>query len=300
MNKTVDAYQMVTNRILEKLDKGIIPWHEPWGIIAYDDNSPRAYSYATGKPYTGINQIILDHKDCYVTFLECKKHGGRIKAGSHGEHIVYWQMNEIPDKDENGKVKTDKDGNAKTKKIPLLKMSTVFWIGDTEGLKPREMVKNLDHAEHDTDADNIITNYCNGSGVQFVTDEKKAAYYRPLFDDIHVPPINAYRKAKKAEYYSTAFHEMTHSTGASNRLDRFGHKGQFSYGSHAYSKEELIAEMGAAMLVNYTGLETEASLDNSAAYIKGWMAQIAKDPKLVVQAASKAQKAVEYILQYTE
>lgn len=298
----IDAYQMVTNRILEQLDKGVIPWQAPWGPIAYSDNAPRAYSYATGRPYTGINQLILKHMDCYVTFLECKKHGGRIKKGAKGERVVFWQINKIDAKDKDGNpIKDEKTGEVKKKSIPLLKESVVFWIGDTEGLKHRDMVKqDLSRAERDTNADHIINNYSDGSGVRIVDDETDSAYYRPALDDIHVPPIAAYREGQQAEFYSTVFHEMTHSTGAASRLDRFGHKGQFNFGSHAYSKEELVAEMGAAMLVNHTGLETASSFANSAAYIENWMTVIANDPKLVVQAASKAVAAVELILSYTE
>lgn len=296
MNKernTANAYEVVANRILEQLDKGVIPWHRPWGSIISEDNSVGPYSYATGKAYRGINRMILLHDDAYVTFLECKKRGGKIRKGAHGEKVVYWNMSEIKELD-------TVTGEEKVKKIPLLKMSTVFWIGDTEGLVDRERVANPEHAERSTDADEIIRNYSNGSSVKVNYDETSSAYYRPMFDDIHVPPIEAYKAGDTAEFYSTVFHEMTHSTGHKDRLDRFGHKSQFNFGSHAYSKEELVAEIGAAMLVNYVGLETESSFQNSASYIDGWMNAIRNDPKLVLQAASKAEKAAKYILQYTE
>lgn len=96
------------------------------------------------------------------------------------------------------------------------------------------------------------------------------------------------------EYYSTLFHEATHSTGHKSRLNRPGME-HISFGSEIYSKEELIAEMGAAFLCTQTGIE-HATIKNSAAYIQNWLEHLRNDKKLVLQAAQKAQKAVDYIL----
>jgi antirestriction protein ArdC len=96
-----------------------------------------------------------------------------------------------------------------------------------------------------------------------------------------------------AEYYSTAFHELTHSTGHSSRLDRL--RATAHFGNESYSKEELVAEIGAAALVNYVGLETPSTLCNSAAYIQSWLTALRNDKRLIVTASGAASRAFAYI-----
>ena len=128
--------------------------------------------------------------------------------------------------------------------------------------------------------------------MKLVIEQSDQAYYCPSTDEIHVPKISQYTLL--SEYYSTLFHEMTHSTGSSTRLKRISDVAAF--GSETYSKEELVAEIGAATLVHHVSLETDSSFMNSAAYIKGWLNALRKDKKLIVSAAGKADKAVQYIL----
>ena len=97
-------------------------------------------------------------------------------------------------------------------------------------------------------------------------------------------------------YYSTAFHELTHSTGAENRLNRLKTGASAAFGGEDYSKEELVAELGAAMLTHHCGLESEKSFKNSAAYLQSWLAALKNDKSMIVSAASRAEKAVNYIL----
>ena len=118
------------------------------------------------------------------------------------------------------------------------------------------------------------------------------AFYQPATDTIVVPEMNQF--TEKAEYYSTVFHESVHSTGHSSRLNRISDVARF--GSESYSKEELVAELGASYLVNAVGLETLSSFGNSAAYIKGWMAALKDDKRFIVSAAGKAEKAVRLIM----
>ncbi len=118
------------------------------------------------------------------------------------------------------------------------------------------------------------------------------AHYRPSTDSITLPLLKQF--AETAEYYSTAFHELIHSTGHASRLDRLTATAHF--GNEEYSKEELIAEIGAAALVNRAGLETSASFRNSAAYVQNWLTGLRNDRKFIVSAAGKAEKAVNLIL----
>jgi len=141
-------------------------------------------------------------------------------------------------------------------------------------------------------AESIICNYLRTSGVKLNHEAGDRAFYRPSDDSITLPLLAQFKAT--AEYYSTAFHEMIHSTGHMSRLNRL-EKTAF-FGTEAYSKEELIAEIGAAALVNAAGLETSDSFRNSAAYVQNWLQVLKHDKRFIVSAAGKAEKAVSMIL----
>ena len=138
----------------------------------------------------------------------------------------------------------------------------------------------------------MIAAYAQRSGVRIVNREGDRAFYQPSTDSITLPLLDQF--AETAEYYSTAFHELTHSTGHSTRLNRLEKTAYF--GSEAYSKEELVAEIGASALVNHAGLETSTSFRNSAAYIQSWLKVLRDDKRFIVSASGKAEKAVNLIL----
>src|SRR5206468_8569946 len=119
------------------------------------------------------------------------------------------------------------------------------------------------------------------------------AYYQPLPDVVNMPERRLFPKAE--HYYSVLFHELTHSTGHGSRLDRATLRDLLAFGDTNYSKEELCAEMGAAYLCGVAGIANE-TVDNSAAYIAGWLSTLRNDPRLVIAAAAQAQKAADYIL----
>ena len=147
-------------------------------------------------------------------------------------------------------------------------------------------------ASADRTADAIITAYCEREGVKLIHEDGDRAFYTPSADRITLPHMAQFTAT--AEYYSTAFHELTHSTGHSTRLNRLDKTAYF--GSEAYSKEELIAEIGASALVNHAGLETASSFRNSAAYIQNWLKVLRDDKRFIVSASGKAEKAVNLIL----
>jgi antirestriction protein ArdC len=172
----------------------------------------------------------------------------------------------------------------------MMRYYNVFEINtQCEGLKTRrkEIIVNNDPI---SEAEKIIAEYPTAPPVKFAPGR---AYYMPSQDYISVPSLNDY--LKPAEYYSTLFHEMTHSTGHKSRLNRAGIEAKAAFGSETYSREELIAEIGAAFLCSYAGIVQE-TLDNSAAYIASWKKFLKNDSKAIVTAASQAQKAANYIL----
>ena len=149
-----------------------------------------------------------------------------------------------------------------------------------------------DGAEAIEEAQEIIYGYLERENVKLLHQEGDRAFYRPSTDEIVLPIRKQFMST--AEYYSTVFHELTHSTGHSSRLNRLTQAAFF--GSEDYSKEELVAEIGAAALVNHVGLETSNSIRNSAAYIQNWLQVLRDDKRFIVSASGRAEKAVNLIL----
>ena len=145
----------------------------------------------------------------------------------------------------------------------------------------------------DERAEKILQDYVDRSGVTLKKQQSNRAYYSPATDTIVLPEISQF--TEKAEYYSTAFHEAVHSTGHHSRLNRITDVAQF--GSESYSKEELVAELGASFLVNSAGLETASSFQHSVAYVDGWLSVLKGDKRFVVSAAGQAEKALQLILE---
>lgn len=276
--------QMVTDRLIEEMEKGIIPWSKPW------HGTSSCISHTTGKPYSLVNQFVLGIPGEYITFNQCKAEGGSIKKGAKGKPVVFWKQTKITEKD-------SETGEEKEKLIPLLKYYTVFHINDCEGIEPKWNVEeDRPNANPIEEAEAIVTAYQDREQLRIDrTDISDRAYYSPSRDYICVPTIEQFTET--AEYYSTLFHEMTHSTGHTSRLNRFtGKAANAAFGSEEYSKEELIAEIGAASLVNHCGIENKSSFRNSAAYLQGWLRALKNDPSLIISAAGKAEKAYEYII----
>ena len=277
MSKNI--YEMVTARIIEQLEQGVIPWHKPWTGTA------GAWSRSTGRPYSLLNQWLMPNGE-YATFNQIKKEGGKVKKGEKGYPVVFFKPTVIETEDKNGeKVK---------KTVPLLKYYTVFNISEqVEGLEVKHSKETVErHHEPLAELETIKTDYLKRSGVEFYNLEQDKAYYSPADDSIVLPLVEQFDSIE--EYYSTAFHEMAHSTGHSTRLNRLNKLAAF--GSDDYGKEELIAEITAAAVLNEAGIETEKTIKNSAAYVQNWANAIKGDVKLIVHASSKAQKAFELIM----
>ena len=275
--------QMVTDRLIAEMEKGIIPWSKPW------HGKGGAISHSTGKPYSLLNQFILSREGEYITFNQCKAEGGKVKKGAKGLPVVFWKQIKIKE--------TAADGEQREQLVPILKYYTVFHIEDCEGIKAKYADRETrPHADPIAEAEAVVTEYEKREKLRILrTGESGEAFYSPARDFIQVPCIEQYTEA--SEYYSTLFHEMTHSTGHASRLSRFtGSAAAAAFGSAEYSKEELVAEIGAASLNSYCGIETPASFRNSAAYLQGWLSALRKDPAMIITAAGKAEKAVNYIV----
>lgn len=281
MAKT-NVYEMVTERIIAELEKGVIPWEKPWTGVRSG-----AFNRVSKRPYSLLNQMLLKHTGEYATYKQWQDLGGQVKKGEKSEIVVFWKIFEAEE--------TNKDtGEKETKKIPLLRYYNVFHISQVEGVEPLAPEQLNDEVEPIEEADKIITDYITREHIEFTECRSNEAYYSPSQDAVVVPMKEQYKVIN--EYYSTTFHELTHSTGHKNRLNRLETGAVAAFGSETYSKEELVAEIGSASLMNLLGIETVKTFRNSAAYIQSWLQVLRNDNKFIVSASSKAEKAVNYIL----
>jgi len=278
-----DAYQLITDRILEKLERGVVPWKRPWTYEV-----PK--NLVSLKPYRGINLLILHtsgyEQPYWLTYKQSKDLGGYVKKGEKATPVVYWNYYDQEERDPvTGEIQS-------TQKRAFLKYYSVFNVEQTEGLE-NKIPRNKLHDETPIfTAEDVIRNMPNLPKI--VEWNEPAACYFPASDTIKTPRYR--RFIQQEHYYSTLFHELTHSTGHEKRLGRFDSQQRVApFGSEVYSKEELIAEMGSAFLAWHTRIDNVTE-EASASYINGWLASLKSDKRLLITAAGQAQKSTDYIL----
>jgi len=279
------ANETITNTIIESLEKGVIPWKKPWSV----DSEPK--NLISDKTYSGINYFLLSMQsytsNYYLTYKQSVALGGNVVKGQKGIKIIYCSKVSKVDK-----ITKEKDS------FTFLKQYTVFNVEQCENLNHKlidaERIKENQNEDFCSieNAENIINNF---KTKPIINHAESRAYYRPVSDDINMPKKSEFVNSE--EYYSTLFHELTHSTGHKSRLNREEvSKGRIMFGSSDYSKEELVAELGSAFLCAHAGIDN--TLENSTAYIQSWLKVLkSKDNStLLTSAASKAQKAFDYII----
>jgi len=275
---TKSVYEIITEKIIERLEKGVVPWRQPW-------TNSNAVNWKTQKPYRGINIFLVEPGE-YASKKQILEAGGQIKKEEliNSHIIVYWLWKEKED---------EETGEKKTFAKPFY--YRVWEINkQCEGLESKRSNETFEH-DFIEKAEEIFKGYINAPDYTFHSG--KAVYY-PTWDRINCPPIKDFKVPE--EYYCTLFHEMTHSTGHKSRLARPGIMTEGgAFGDEIYSKEELVAEMGAAMLCGVAGIDN-STLENSASYIDSWLRALKKENRLVLQAAAQAQKAADYILEETK
>lgn len=282
-----DVATRITERICALLERGVVPWRKTWAQNLIQ-NRPR--SAGTGQEYHGINALHLSAvmfdmdyiSPTFITFREAKKRGGMVRKGEHGYPVVYWKIIEVDDR---VKKAAGEDGK---KKLPMLRYSTVFNVGQCDGLA--SVVEPTPPAPATFQPiETAKTIWQCYPGAPTLTHGSDKAAYSPGLDRIIMPSPDSFESSQA--YYATLFHEAIHSTGHESRLgrDMTGH-----FGTKKYGREELVAEMGAAMLCAYAGIE-DATIDNSAAYLQSWLKTIKADKRLLITAAGQADRAVNYI-----
>ena len=276
------VYEMVTDRIISQLEQGVIPWEKPWTGIRSG-----AFNRVSKKSYSLLNQMLLKHDGEYATYKQWADLGGHVRKGEKSEIVVFWKIQPVEEIKE--------DGTKEVKQIPLLRYFNVFHISQVDGVEPLAEDELHDIEPIET-AENILHGYWTRESITVEHIKGDDAYYSPTRDLIRLPLFEQFTDAN--EYYSTAFHESVHSTMKESRCNRAeDRKGKLvAFGSDDYSKEELVAEIGSASIMNIIGIETRKSFRNSSAYIQNWLSVLRNDVKFIVSASSKAEKAVNYIL----
>jgi antirestriction protein ArdC len=276
-----DIYQTITERFIVQLKSGTVPWQKPWLGVQ---------NIVSRKPYHGINALLLGSAEFqspfWLTFKQAVDLGGGIQKGSKSTPVIYYKFLD----------KTDSEGNpirrddGTPKRIPFVRWSNVFNLDQTEGIEPPALAVS----QNDLSANERAAAIVQKAKLCPIYHTGFAALYSPRDDVIRMPSPSAFRSQE--DYYHSLYHEMTHAAGHSSRLDREGITQHAKFGSERYSKEELIAELGAAFLSNEAGILDRVRFANSAAYLASWIAKFENDPQLIVSAASQAQRSTDFIM----
>lgn len=277
----IDVYQIVTDRIIALLEQGTLPWQKPWATTGIPRN------LLSKRPYRGINLWLLlslnYEQNLFLTWDQVKQVGGSVNKGETGQVVIFWKTAK--------KEETVAGSEEKQKTTPVLRYYKVFNIAQCSNI-PTTLYEQPMQQEIDplTACENIITGM---PGCPPIRHKEHKAYYHIEEDYINLPKRKSF--ASSESYYSTLFHELVHSTGHEKRLNRATITQMAEFGSEPYSIEELIAELGSCYLCNHTGI-LNPEVQNSAAYINGWLGMLKKDKRFIVQASAQAQKAVDCIL----
>lgn len=280
----MDVYSIVTERIMHQLENGYIPWKKPWAGCL-----DGTFNRITRRPYSLLNRLLLLHDGEYATLKQWDQIGGRVKKGAKAEVVVFWKLQDKEERDDNGDIII--------RKIPILRYYNVFHISQVENVFPLIKTADFDTSPIER-AEQTLHNYVDREHIALLVGDSDIAFYSIRTDSITVPKITQFKHAE--EYYSTIFHECGHSTMTIERCNREKESKSAFFGSERYSKEELIAEITSAAIMNSIGLETPETFQNSAAYIQSWLNALKNDKKLIVSASGKAEKAAKYILGINE
>ena len=274
-------YLEVTDRIVESLKVGVVPWERPW-----TSGAPR--NAESGRRYRGINRVLLEltalqrgyESSGWLTFNAARRLGGHVRRAESGTLIIYFER-----RPKRGPEKPSWDQEVDEEYVYLARHHFLFSLDQIEGLDSlRESLAGLFSVQPPLDrAEELLTR----SGAQIVYTGDRACY-APEEDTIYLPPRGQFRDA--GGFYATALHEAAHWTGHPSRLNRcFGGR----FGEPQYAAEELIAECASAFLCTELGLNT---LTQSTSYIESWLRLLEGDCRAIYVAAREAQLAADFLL----
>jgi len=281
---------IVMQRIMEQLEAGVVPWHKPW-------KAGLAQNFVSGRPYTGINQLLLGSSDYelpyWLTWNQTDELNAQLKytwpihvrKGERHTKIVYmgkWKIDQ----------ENSKTGELEEKTLNLLRYYRVWNVDQIEGLHQHERIvqwtTQAGEFKPDKCCETTLKNYPKPQPT--FKHAGSRACYNILDDLIKVPARHTFDTV--SSYYATAFHEYGHSTGHKDRCNR-----DMGMMDEEYSFEELVAEICSAMLCAQCRIDNEREIKNTAAYIEHWKKHLVNDPRVLLKASRLAQQGFEYILE---
>lgn len=287
--------EIVTNKIIEKLKAGCPPWQSPYAI----QRMGTLQNFKTKHRYTGINLFLLweSPTGSFLSYKQAQELGFQVRKGAKSYMCVFFTKF-TP---KGAETKVNKKGEIIDNSLPCLRYYNLFDIADIEGLEAEteKLTGIVKDRETDTSLDldyrkasQICDGYLNRNKIKLRNIDDRFAFYSITEDYINIPKLE-FMKSKE-DYYSTLFHEITHSTGHPTRLDR-PLVGRNHHSVDKYSKEELVAEIGSAFLCAEADI-IDRTIDNSAAYCEHWIKALKADHNLIISAASRANKAYDFVL----
>ena len=278
----------ITQKVIESLEQGKIPWEKQWENVADTDGIAFPQNGLTGEFYSGFNVLSLliaqyqhGYKSAkWLTYKQAQEMGAYVRKGEKATQGVYWAEKFDEIKDEKGNITKEKH------LIPCI--FSVFNEDQIEGLD-REIViiddtKDFDKIER---AEKILKN----SGAVINEIPQNRAYYNPATDSITLPIRSQFKSA--AGFYDTAFHELGHWTGHESRLNRAMVN---RFGTPEYAREELRAELASFFLSASLGIPHDS--ENHKAYIQSWIKTLKDDPREIYRAAQDAKRINEFIMKF--
>jgi len=280
----MDVYQIVTDKIISILEQGTIPWRKPW---ATSNSLPR--NLITNKEYRGINLFLLGCQDYaspyWLSYKQVQAQKGTVRKGEKASLVVFFQRYSPQTEQLN-------DGE-KQRTAFILKYYNVFNLQQCDGITAPTFEEPTIQFTPIEKAEQIVTGMNNPPEIVYGS---KRASYSPATDTIRMPDSDRFESSES--FYAVLFHEQSHATGHQSRLARKEVMESNQFGSDDYSAEELCAELSASMLCAVAGISNE-TIELSASYIESWLTKFRTDKRMLVQAAGKAQKAADYILNRT-
>lgn len=295
-----DPYQQVTDRILAELEQGTVPWKKPWAALS----GVPALSLATGKPYRGINWMLTSmagyESPWWLTYNQAAERGAQVRKGEHGTPVFLWKTAKIRlntaekrRRAEQDGLKIRRDAKGEYAEAFMARTYTVFNASQVDGLDPKLTPTALADSGPEWSqidrCEQVLKSY--EGGPKILMGGTRAAYNLRT-DLVRMPDQARFQQA--GDWYATLFHELAHSTGHPNRLNR--PTAQTPGDHRAYAREELVAELAAAMLCAQAGIDSAPLVEQAAAYIESWQRSLKADNRLIVIAAQRAAKAADHIL----
>lgn len=273
---SLNVYEIITDRIIQSLEKGVVPWRCGWKT-----STPK--NLISKKAYRGINVLLLNsakyQSNYWLTYRQASGLGGNVIKGSKSTPVIFWKLFD-----------TDRVGaDGKPNKAAILRYYSVFNVSQTEGIEA-PVEAEMRPFTPIQECERIVEGYHNAPRI--IHGGNQAAY-SPTLDEI-VMPIPESFESEEA-YYCTMFHEMAHSSGHKDRLNREGITNPIKFASHSYSYEELIAETTSSFLCGEAGV-LDKTYDNSVSYLQSWVSKLRSDPKMIIKASGEAAKAADLIL----